>query len=116
MGVDRTILNQGNGTVKPKMGDIVRLEYTGYLYEESKNTNYHQGKQYVVRIAPTNKQSGLLIPCRFDTSKSRGDGVFEIAIGVGKVIQGTCHQVPYLKEEAKRLQRLGRWCFEDECW
>lgn len=49
MGVDRIVLNQGNGPVKPKMGDTVRLEYTGYLYEESK-ANYHKGKQYVVRI------------------------------------------------------------------
>ena len=114
MGVDRTVLSQGNGTVKPKMGDTVRLAYTGYLYEESKNVKYHQGKQYVVRIAPINKQSGLLIPCRFDTSKSRGDGVFETPIGVGKVIKGTWHQVLYLKE-AKRLQRLGRWCFGDGC-
>ena len=107
MGVDRTVLFQGNGTVKPKMEDTVRLTYTGYLYEEFKNAKYHQGKQCVVRIAPTNKQSGLLILCRFDTSKSRGDEVFETAIGVGKVIKGTWHQVLYLKE-AKRLQRLGR--------
>lgn len=94
MGVDRIILNQGNGTVKPEKGDTVRLEYTGYLYEESKNANYHRGKQYVVRIASTNSQGGLLIPCRFDASKGRGDRVFEIAIGVGKVIKGTCHQGP----------------------
>ena len=41
MGIDRTILNRGNSTVKPKMGDIIRLEYTGYLYKESDNTNYY---------------------------------------------------------------------------
>ncbi len=28
---------------------------------------------------------------RIDASKDRGDGVFEIPIGVGKVIKGTCH-------------------------
>lgn len=27
---------------------------------------------------------------RFDTSTDHGDGVFETAIGVGKVIKGTC--------------------------
>ena len=115
MGVDRIVLSQGNGTVKPKKGDTVRLAYTGCLYDESKNANYHQGEQCGLRIAPINKQSGLLIPCRFGTSESLGDGVFETAIGVGKVIEGTCYQISYLKEEAKRLQRLGRWCFGDEC-
>lgn len=93
MGVDRIVLNPGNGTMKPKKGDTVRVEYTGYLYEESKDSNYHQGKQYALRIASTNKQGGLLILCRFDTSKDREDGVFEIAIGVGKAIKGTCYQV-----------------------
>ena len=29
---------------------------------------------------------------RFDASKDREDGVFETAIGVDKVIKGTCHQ------------------------
>ena len=101
MGVDRIVLIQGNGTDKPKKGDTVRLTFTGCLFDESKNANYHQGEQYVLIIAPINKQSGLLIPCRFDTSASRGDGVFETAIGVGQVIKGTCCQVSYLKEEAK---------------
>lgn len=35
----------GNGTVKQKVGDTVRLKFIGYLYEESENANYHQGKQ-----------------------------------------------------------------------
>lgn len=49
MGVDRTVLNPGNGTMKPKKGDVVRVEYTGYLYDESKDSN--QGKQYVLSAA-----------------------------------------------------------------
>ena len=52
---------------------------------------------------------------RFDTSRNLEDGVFESTIGVGKLIKGRCHQVPKLKEEAKRLQRLGHWCFGNEC-
>lgn len=31
MGVDRVVLGQGNGTLKPKKGDTVRLEYTEQL-------------------------------------------------------------------------------------
>lgn len=54
MSVDRIILNQGNNTIKSKKRDIVKLEYTSYLYEEFKNANYYWGKQYVVRIALTN--------------------------------------------------------------
>ena len=55
MGVDRFVLTPGNGTIKPKKGDTVRLEFTGYLYDESKDTSHHQGEQYVMRFASTNK-------------------------------------------------------------
>ena len=115
MCVDRTVLNRGNDTVKTKMRNIVKLEYTGYLYEESENINYHQKKQYVVRIASTNKQNKLLIFCKFDTFKSREDEIFETVIDVEKIIKDTCHQISYLKKEVKRLQRLKRWCFKEEC-
>ncbi|KAL9076495.1 MAG: hypothetical protein Q9161_000826 [Pseudevernia consocians] len=61
MGVTRKIVTKGNGSDRPKKGDIVTIEYTGNLYEESKGSkNDFRGQQYT-------------------------------AIGVGKVIKGTSH-------------------------
>jgi FK506-binding protein 1 len=39
----REILKQGNGTDKPKKGDTVTMEYTGWLYDASKEDK--KGKQ-----------------------------------------------------------------------
>ncbi|KAL9125971.1 MAG: hypothetical protein Q9217_004901 [Psora testacea] len=69
MGFNRKVLDVGNGTDTPKTGDTVRLEYTGYLFDESKGANNNMGD-------------------KFDSSKDRGDGVFKTAIGIGKVIKG----------------------------
>ncbi|KAL8754242.1 MAG: hypothetical protein Q9199_004486 [Rusavskia elegans] len=67
MGVTRKVLKEGNGTDKPKKGDVVTIEYTGNLYDEAKKDNDCRGTQ-------------------FDSSVGRGD--FKTQIGVGKVIRG----------------------------
>ncbi|KAI4234206.1 MAG: hypothetical protein LQ349_003946 [Xanthoria aureola] len=85
MGVTRKVLKEGNGTDKPKKGDVVTIEYTGNLYDESKADNDHRGTQ-------------------FDSSVGRGD--FKTQIGVGKVIRGmesTC----FLEKSADVFSRLG---------
>lgn len=45
MGVDRKVLKEGNGTDKPKKGDLVTIEYTGNLYDKSKADNDFRGQQ-----------------------------------------------------------------------
>jgi len=45
MGVTRKLLKEGNGTDKPKKGDVVTIEYTGNLYDESKADNDYRGTQ-----------------------------------------------------------------------
>jgi len=67
MGVTRTVSAAGNGQDKPKKGDEVIIEYTGYLYDSSKEANGFRGN-------------------KFDSSVGRGD--FKTAIGVGQVIRG----------------------------
>ncbi len=41
--VNRKVLDPGNGTDIPKVGDTVRLQYTGYLFDGSKGANDDQG-------------------------------------------------------------------------
>ncbi|KAI9677730.1 MAG: FK506 binding protein proline rotamase rapamycin-binding protein [Trizodia sp. TS-e1964] len=65
MGVSKTVLKHGNGFDKPKKGDDVTIEYTGWLYDP--NAYEFKGKT-------------------FDTSVNRGD--FVTKIGEGKVIRG----------------------------
>jgi len=67
MGVQRTLVKHGNGTDKPKKGDEVTIEYTGWLHDEAQASKGYRGK-------------------KFDSSVDRGD--FKTAIGVGKVIRG----------------------------
>ncbi|KAG9586617.1 hypothetical protein KCU86_g22179, partial [Aureobasidium melanogenum] len=62
MGVTKQVIKQGNGVDKPKNGDNVTMEYTGWLEE-----NGSKGKQ-------------------FDSSVGRGD--FDVPIGTGRVIKG----------------------------
>lgn len=66
MAVTKKIIKQGNGSDKPKQGDNVAMEYTGWFYDESK---------------PEGKGN------QFDSSVPRGK-LFEVAIGTGKVIKG----------------------------
>ncbi len=53
MGVDRKVLDPGNGIDMPNVGDTVRLEYTGYLFDVFKGANDHRGAQYVMMIVST---------------------------------------------------------------
>lgn len=65
MGVQKELIKPGNGADIPKKHDEVAMEYTGWLYDDSKADK--KGKQ-------------------FDSSVGRGDLV--TAIGVGRVIKG----------------------------
>ncbi|KAF2092245.1 peptidyl-prolyl cis-trans isomerase [Saccharata proteae CBS 121410] len=65
MGVEKQTINPGNGADKPKKGDDVTMEYTGYLFDSSAKDN--KGK-------------------KFDSSVGRAD--FITKIGLGRVIKG----------------------------
>ncbi|KAF4302737.1 hypothetical protein GTA08_BOTSDO08728 [Botryosphaeria dothidea] len=65
MGVTKQTLTPGNGVDRPRSGDDVTIEYTGYLFDAS---------------APQNKGK------KFDSSIGRGD--FNVKIGIGRVIKG----------------------------
>lgn len=65
MGVTKHVLREGNKTDYPKPGDTVSIEYTGYLYDETRDNK--KGKQV-------------------DSSVGRGD--FITQIGTGQVIRG----------------------------
>jgi len=65
MGVEKQVLKPGNGTDFPKKHDEVSMEYTGWLYDESKADK--KGTQ-------------------FDSSVGRGDLI--TPIGAGRVIRG----------------------------
>ena len=45
MGVTRKVLSEGNGSDKPQKGDDVTIEYTGNLYDEAVEDEFHRGKQ-----------------------------------------------------------------------
>jgi FK506-binding protein 1 len=66
MGVQKTILVEGNGP-SPQKGDTVTMLYTGWLKEAGKKDS--KGKQ-------------------FDTTEKPGRGPFKTPIGVGRVIKG----------------------------
>ncbi|KAI9828471.1 MAG: FK506 binding protein proline rotamase rapamycin-binding protein [Phylliscum demangeonii] len=65
MGVTKHVLREGNHSDRPRKGDSVTIEYTGYLYDGAKDNK--KGKQ-------------------FDSSVGRGD--FVTKIGEGQVIKG----------------------------
>jgi hypothetical protein len=47
-GVTKTILRPGNGRDSPHTGDTVVIDYTGYLYDETRGENeYFMGTQCV---------------------------------------------------------------------
>jgi len=66
VGVIKEVLKPGNGVDRPKKGDNVAMEYTGWLYDSSIPGD-HRGAQ-------------------FDSSVGRGD--FKTQIGTGQVIKG----------------------------
>jgi FK506-binding protein 1 len=65
MGVTKHVIKSGNGVDRPQNGDTVTMEYTGWLFDESKESK--KGNQ-------------------FDSSVGRGD--FKTPIGLGRVIKG----------------------------
>lgn len=65
MGVTKQTLTPGNGVDRPRAGDDVTIEYTGYLFDAA---------------APGTKGK------KFDSSIGRGD--FNVKIGIGRVIKG----------------------------
>ncbi|KAB2580300.1 hypothetical protein BFW01_g3141 [Lasiodiplodia theobromae] len=65
MTVTKHTLAPGNGVDRPRAGDDVTIEYTGYLFDAN---------------APDTKGK------KFDSSIGRGD--FNVKIGIGRVIRG----------------------------
>lgn len=45
MGVEKKMLKSGNGVDRPKAGDTVTMEYTGWLYDVSAAGNGYKGKK-----------------------------------------------------------------------
>ncbi|KAI8617756.1 hypothetical protein BC830DRAFT_1041823, partial [Chytriomyces sp. MP71] len=76
-GVDVEVTKEGDGKTFPKVGDKVKIHYTGKL------TN---GK-------------------KFDSSVDRG-APFETIIGVGQVIQGWDKGIPLLSLGSKAILRI----------
>jgi FK506-binding protein 1 len=45
MGVEKTVIREGNGQDRPRRGDTVTMEYTGWLYDSnSPNTGFRGNK------------------------------------------------------------------------
>ena len=44
--LEKTIIEPGNGTNKPKKGDTVSMQYTGWLYDPA--APQKRGKEYVL--------------------------------------------------------------------
>ncbi|KIW19483.1 hypothetical protein PV08_00055 [Exophiala spinifera] len=65
--LQKILIRAGNGRDYPHTGDEVTIEYTGWLYDDSKAHNDYKGRQ-------------------FDSSRGRGD--FKTPIRVGRVIPG----------------------------
>jgi len=65
--LQKKLIQSGNGVDRPKKGDEVFIQYTGWLYDASATANQYRGNE-------------------FDSSRDRGD--FKTKIGVGEVIQG----------------------------
>ena len=45
MGVEKKVINPGNGVDLPQKGDDVTMEYTGYLYDTAQAANDFKGKK-----------------------------------------------------------------------
>ncbi|KAH0562810.1 hypothetical protein GP486_002561 [Trichoglossum hirsutum] len=43
-GVLAITLERGDGVTKPQPGDIVEIEYTGWLYDRKQHENYFKGQ------------------------------------------------------------------------
>lgn len=47
MGVEKRVIQEGNGSDRPSAGDEVTIEYTGNLYDPSRADNDFRGNQSV---------------------------------------------------------------------
>jgi FK506-binding protein 1 len=45
MGVQKKLVKEGNGVDRPKKGDSVSMEYTGWLYDASRTDTGGRGAQ-----------------------------------------------------------------------
>jgi len=45
MGYEKKVLKAGNGVDKPKPGDTVTMEYTGWLYDANAAADGYKGKK-----------------------------------------------------------------------
>lgn len=46
MGVEKQITKHGNGIDRPQAGDVIAMEYRGYLYDSAKIHKGYRGKKY----------------------------------------------------------------------
>ena len=101
MPLEKKTVRQGNGADYPEKGDEVTIEYTGWLYDQSKASNQNRGKQFVTS---SRRGQALLTSPRFDSSVGRGD--FKTAIGIGRVIKGTLFPVLIWSESMSNIGEL----------
>ena len=52
MGVEKRVIQEGNGSDRPAKGDEVTIEYTGNLYDPSQADNDFRGNQSVSVLYP----------------------------------------------------------------
>ncbi|KAH0563500.1 hypothetical protein GP486_001935 [Trichoglossum hirsutum] len=45
-GVLEIVLEEGDGVTKPQPGDVVEVEYMGWLYDRAQAANFYRGKQF----------------------------------------------------------------------
>ncbi|KAJ5338714.1 hypothetical protein N7452_005442 [Penicillium brevicompactum] len=83
MGVEKTILENGNGVDYPKVGERVAIHYRGCLYDPSKEAEHFMGAE-------------------FDSSYKRGSPL-ATPIGVGRLIQGWDEGVPQMSLGEKAI-------------
>jgi FK506-binding protein 1 len=84
MGVEKKNISPGDGTTRPKKGDTVTMEYTGWLFDPSKPDT--KGTQYVEILGRSLTSMSDIAVDRFDSSVGRG--AFDTKIGTGQVIKG----------------------------
>lgn len=93
MGVEKQVLQAGNGVDFPKKGDTVAMHYTGCLYDSTKQDNHFMGTKYALLSSNLCSFDSDLIFPRFDSSKNPGRGQpLSSPIGVGRLIKGAYPQ------------------------
>ena len=102
MGVEKKIIKQGNGSDKPKKGDNVTMEYTGWLHEAGKPDN--KGNQYG---PPSVQQIQSLTQCSGSTPPSAAATLTSpLALAVSSRVSPQTH--PAVTASGLTHCRLGR--------